>query len=59
MIGGGIVAILAVGLWFSGMSYVQSGQCIESCVTTQYVVPIVLIAVAVTLFAIGWRRMRP
>ena len=59
MIGGGIVAILAVGLWFSGMSYVQSGQCIESCVTTQCVVPIVLIAVAVTLFAIGWRRMRP
>jgi hypothetical protein len=59
MIGGGIVAIFAVGIYFSGMPYIQSGECIESCVTTQYVVPIVLIAVAVTLFVIGWRRMRP
>jgi EamA domain-containing membrane protein RarD len=59
MIGGGVVAVVAVVIFFTGMSNIQSGECIESCATTQYVVPIVLIAVAVTLFVIGWRRMRP
>jgi hypothetical protein len=58
MIVGGVVAFFAVGFWFQGVGYVKSGECIESCAPTAYAVPIVLVVIAVTMFVVGWRRMR-
>ena len=59
MIGGFMVALFAVGSYVGGTSYIQSGECTELCVTAQSAIPIVLAGVAITLFVIGWRRMRP
>jgi hypothetical protein len=59
MVGAVVVALIAVAYFFSGLPNVQSGECIESCVTAQFLVPAVILAIAVAMFVVGWRRMHP
>jgi hypothetical protein len=57
IVGAVVLALLAAALFFPGLSNVQSGECVESCVTAQFVAPPVFLAIAVALFVVGWRRM--